>query len=104
MLKWLKTQDKQIEELRKEVEFWQESYKSASENEFRLMEDFGRTNKDYAELVSENKKLKEQILEYKQKYADEVQKRLYLTKQLEEIAENELYRKAIEEWEAEDDE
>ena len=104
MFKWLRTQNKQIKDLKKEVEFWQKCYEEESRTKNHLMIDIGRTNKDYAELVSESKKNKEQVLEYKQKYADEVQKRLYLIKQIEELVENELYRNAWEEWEAQDDE
>lgn len=104
MFKWLRTQDKQIKDLKKEVEFWQKEYNEMCERKNRILNDYGESCRKYAELASENERLKGLVNGYKQKYADEVQKRLYLIKQIEELVENKLYRNAWEEWEEQDDE
>lgn len=80
MFKLFKTKDKQIEDLKKDVEFWQREYNEMCERKNRILNDYGESCRRYAELVSEKERLKEYAENYKQKYADELQKRLKLAK------------------------
>lgn len=85
MFKWLSTKDKQIESLKKDVEFWQGEYNDMCERKNCILNDYGKRGQEYAELVSENERLKGLVHGYKQKYADELQKRLELAKLIDRI-------------------
>ncbi len=67
---------KKYDEAIKSRDFWENQYSCEVKKQLGR----GYIYKRFDEIVSENKELKEQIFEYKQKYADEVQKRLELAK------------------------
>ena len=64
-------------------DFWIDAYDAAVNHRMALLHDLDCALTDKNVLKSENRKLREQVGEYKQKYADEVQKRLELVKLLE---------------------
>ena len=85
MFKWLRTQDKQIKDLKKDVEFWQKEYNEMCERKNRILNDYGESCRKHAGLVSENERLKGLVHGYKQKYAHELQKRLELAKLMDRL-------------------
>ncbi len=64
-------------------DFWRDEYDQAATHRLALLHDYDCALTSNGALKSENTELKNQIEEYKQKYADEVQKRLELVKLLE---------------------
>ena len=64
-------------------DFWKDEYYKAADHRLALVHDLDCALSSNNTLRSDNEKLREQVEEYKQKYADEVQKRLELVKLLE---------------------
>ena len=67
-------------------DFWRDEYDRCSMHRLALLRDYDCVLSSNNRLKSDNEKLLEQVEEYKQKYADEVQKRLELVKLLENNA------------------
>ena len=64
-------------------EFWEKEYDNICTNRMALLTELSDRLDLMDSIQSENSILREQAEEYKQKYADEVQKRLELIKLLE---------------------
>lgn len=64
-------------------DFWEKAYDNMQTNRLALLAEAGDKIKLMDIIQSENSVLREQVEEYKQKYADEVQKRLELVKLIE---------------------
>ena len=64
-------------------DFWRDEYNRSATHRLSLLDDLDRALNANNELKSDNRKLLVQAETYKQKYADEVQKRLELIKLLE---------------------
>ena len=64
-------------------DFWRDEYDRAADHRMAVLRDYDCVLSSNNTLRADNEKLQEQVEEYKQKYADEVQKRLELVKLLE---------------------
>ena len=78
---WIRKKD--YNELIMSRDFWRDECDRASTHRLSLLRDYDCVLTSNDKLRSENYNLQEQVKEYKQKYADEVQKRLELVKLLE---------------------
>ena len=78
---WISKKD--YNELVRSRDFWRDEYNQAATHRLALLHDYDCALSSNNTLRSDNEKLLEQVEEYKQKYADEVQKRLELVKLLE---------------------
>ena len=74
---------KEYNELIRSRDFWKREHNSESTYRLSLLRDYDCALTSNDKLRSENDDLQAQVEEYKQKYADEVQKRLELVKLLE---------------------
>jgi hypothetical protein len=74
---------KEYNELVRSRDFWSEQYDQVVAHRLALLRDYDSALTSNNALKSENEKLLAQVEEYKQKYADEVQKRLELVKLIE---------------------
>lgn len=77
---WISKKD--YDELVRSRDFWKDEYNRCSTHRISLLYDYDCVLTSNNALKSENNKLLEQVEEYKQKYADEVQKRLEFVKLL----------------------
>ena len=85
---WIKK--KEYKRLKTNAEFWEKEYNAISERKVATIEalvnslkDAGITIDNLNKQVESLKAVEEELQEYKQKYIDEVQKRLELAKLLE---------------------
>ena len=74
---------KKYDDLVQSRDFWQKAHDEATTHRLALLHDLDRALTSNDVLQTDNQKLLEQVEVYKQKYADEVQKRLELVKLLE---------------------
>ena len=78
---WISKRD--YNELVNSKNFWEKAYEERVNNSMALLLEVGDKLKLMDSIELENSELKEQVEEYKKKYADELQRRLELIKLLE---------------------
>ena len=78
---WISKKD--YDALVRSRDFWRDEYDKVAEHRLVLLRDYDCALTSNNSLRSDNEKLVEEIENYKQKYVDEVQKRLELIKLIE---------------------